>query len=77
MNLSRILWAGLPLAKVEDNRLLFDVLRRQLNSESDGDAKFLILQTLADLARQPHVDSTEVVSAVLAQVIPKDSLVVS
>lgn len=59
---------GLPLSRVEDTHSLLEVLRKQLNTETDRDVKAIILQLLADVARQPHVDASLVLTDILGQV---------
>ena len=56
------------MANTNDNRALAEVLRKQLNIETDGDIKSLVLQLLGDIARQPQIDAIPIVSDALAQV---------
>jgi len=64
------------LANTNDNRALAEVLRKQLNIETDGDIKSLVLQLLGDIARQPQIDAIPIVSDALAQVQITDTSVV-
>ena len=70
------MYPGLPLANTNDNRALAEVLRKQLNIETDGDIKSLVLQLLGDIARQPQIDAIPIVSDALAQVQITDTSVV-
>ena len=70
------MYPGLPLANTNDNRALAEVLRKQLNIETDGDIKSLVLQLLGDIARQPQIDAIPIVSDTLAQVQITDTSVV-
>ena len=64
------------MANTNDNRALAEVLRKQLNIETDGDIKSLVLQLLGDIARQPQIDAIPIVSDTLAQVQITDTSVV-